>query len=380
MPIRALSTPPDPRLFPAPLDVANPALSHDAHTSHSILAIRQPDRAGPPSGAVRKAASRMIGGPSVDADADADVLSSALPTHVSKAAHEPVVAKPRSARARVPRRDTPRSPLTRDLFDGGHGTGESDDLDEDDLAAIARGLEQRTAALKLGVRATHARRIGAVDAALAKLQLAVAGADGAKVHPNTHRATTPTRLASTDNTHTHADGHRARSQQDARDRRRLLNRVGVDLAATSRSFGSAVDARVRDASNKVLRGAPSRFAAEAAASGVMTVGTTTNDKNAKAKGPGRSTKSVVKPVADDPDAEVTGELKFNAQSVKTQPLRDWLLAHFDKPYPDDEDKIKLAEASGMTRAQVGNWFINARVRIWRPMVLRLGEEIERESD
>ena len=322
----------------------------------------------------------MIGGPSVDADADADVLSSALPTHVSKAAHDPVVAKPPSARARVPRRDTPRSPLTRDLFDGGHGTSESDDLDEDDLAAIARGLEQRTAALKLGVRATHARRIGAVDAALAKLQLAVAGADGAKVHPNTHRATTPTRLASTDNTHTHADGHRARSQQDARDRRRLLNRVGVDLAATSRSFGSAVDARVRDASNKVLRGAPSRFAAEAAASGVMTVGTTTNDKNAKAKGPGRSTKSVVKPVADDPDAEVTGELKFNAQSVKTQPLRDWLLAHFDKPYPDDEDKIKLAEASGMTRAQVGNWFINARVRIWRPMVLRLGEEIERESD
>ena len=323
----------------------------------------------------------MIGGPSVDADADADVLSSALPTHVSKAAHEPVVAKPRSARARVPRRDTPRSPLTRDLFDGGHGTSESDDLDEDDLAAIARGLEQRTAALKLGVRATHARRIGAVDAALAKLQLAVAGADGAKVHPNTPRATTPTRLDATDNTHTHADGHRARSQQDARDRRRLLNRVGVDLAATSRSFGSAVDARVRDASNKVLRGAPSRFAAEAAASGVITVGTTTNDKNAKAKGPGRSQKSVkLKPVADDPDAEVTGELKFNAQSVKTQPLRDWLLAHFDKPYPDDEDKVKLAEASGMTRAQVGNWFINARVRIWRPMVLRLGEEIERESD
>ena len=339
----------------------------------------------------------MIGGPS-SPDADADV-SSALPTHVSKAAHEPVASKPRSARARVPRRDTPRSPLTRDLFDGGgHGTSESDDLDEDDLAAIARGLEQRTAALKLEVRAKLARRIGAVDAALAKLQLAVAGADGAKVHPNTHRATTPTRLASTDNTHTHADGHRARSQQDARDRRRLLNRVGVDLAATSRSFGSAVDARVRAASNEVLRGA-SRFAAEAAsARDVMTVGTTTtNDgerrrasrddaktamtKNAKAKGPRPgSTKKVVKPpVADDPEAEVIGELKFNAQSVKTQPLRDWLLAHFDKPYPDDEDKVRLAEASGMTRAQVGNWFINARVRTWRPMVLDLGEEIERES-
>ena len=69
--------------------------------------------------------------------------------------------------------------------------------------------------------------------------------------------------------------------------------------------------------------------------------------------------------------------RFNAQSVKTQPLRDWLLKHFDKPYPEDADKLVLAECSGMTRAQVGNWFINARVRIWRPMVLRLGEEIER---
>ena len=231
-----------------------------------------------------------------------------------------------------------------------------------------------------------------MDAALAKLQLAVAGAQ-------TH-APALERLDATDDTapRAAAEGHRARSQQDARDRRRLLNRVGVDLAATSRSFGSAVDARVRAASNEVLRGA-SRFAAEAAsARDVMTVGTTTtNDgerrrasrddaktamtKNAKAKGPRPgSTKKVVKlPVADDPEAEVIGELKFNAQSVKTQPLRDWLLAHFDKPYPDDEDKVRLAEASGMTRAQVGNWFINARVRTWRPMVLDLGEEIERES-
>jgi hypothetical protein len=29
----------------------------------------------------------------------------------------------------------------------------------------------------------------------------------------------------------------------------------------------------------------------------------------------------------------------------------------------------------MTRGQVGNWFINARVRIWRPMVLSLGDEL-----
>ena len=46
--------------------------------------------------------------------------------------------------------------------------------------------------------------------------------------------------------------------------------------------------------------------------------------------------------------------------------------------PSDAQRERLARASGMSRAQVGNWFINARVRIWRPMILRLGEQIEDE--
>jgi len=71
-------------------------------------------------------------------------------------------------------------------------------------------------------------------------------------------------------------------------------------------------------------------------------------------------------------------VKFNAQSRRTQPLRDFLVAHFDHPYPSDAQRERLARASGMSRAQVGNWFINARVRIWRPMILRLGEQIEDE--
>ena len=71
-------------------------------------------------------------------------------------------------------------------------------------------------------------------------------------------------------------------------------------------------------------------------------------------------------------------MKFNAQSRRTQPLRDFLVAHFDHPYPSDAQREHLARASGMSRAQVGNWFINARVRIWRPMILKLGEQIEDE--
>ncbi|XP_027767846.1 BEL1-like homeodomain protein 9 [Solanum pennellii] len=49
-------------------------------------------------------------------------------------------------------------------------------------------------------------------------------------------------------------------------------------------------------------------------------------------------------------------------------LRAWLFDHFLHPYPTDSDKIMLAKQTGLSRNQVSNWFINARVRVWKPMV------------
>ncbi|KAL0390683.1 UNVERIFIED_CONTAM: BEL1-like homeodomain protein 1 [Sesamum calycinum] len=49
-------------------------------------------------------------------------------------------------------------------------------------------------------------------------------------------------------------------------------------------------------------------------------------------------------------------------------LRAWLFEHFLHPYPKDSDKQMLARQTGLTRSQVSNWFINARVRLWKPMV------------
>ncbi|KAL2477055.1 BEL1-like homeodomain protein 6 [Forsythia ovata] len=49
-------------------------------------------------------------------------------------------------------------------------------------------------------------------------------------------------------------------------------------------------------------------------------------------------------------------------------LRAWLFEHFLHPYPKDSDKTMLARQTGLTRSQVSNWFINARVRLWKPMV------------
>ncbi|KAE8667399.1 BEL1-like homeodomain protein 7 [Hibiscus syriacus] len=55
-------------------------------------------------------------------------------------------------------------------------------------------------------------------------------------------------------------------------------------------------------------------------------------------------------------------------------LRAWLFEHFLNPYPKDSDKIMLARQTGLTRSQVSNWFINARVRLWKPMVEEMHKE------
>lgn len=61
-------------------------------------------------------------------------------------------------------------------------------------------------------------------------------------------------------------------------------------------------------------------------------------------------------------------------------LRAWLFEHFLHPYPNDSEKLMLATQTGLTRNQVSNWFINARVRLWKPMIEEMyKEEIEEAS-
>jgi len=49
-------------------------------------------------------------------------------------------------------------------------------------------------------------------------------------------------------------------------------------------------------------------------------------------------------------------------------LRSWLYDHFDHPYPTEEDKEMLAQQTKLTKSQVNYWMINARVRIWKPII------------
>ncbi|XP_022958582.1 homeobox protein BEL1 homolog [Cucurbita moschata] len=60
-------------------------------------------------------------------------------------------------------------------------------------------------------------------------------------------------------------------------------------------------------------------------------------------------------------------------------LRAWLFEHFLHPYPSDVDKHILARQTGLSRSQVSNWFINARVRLWKPMVEEMYLEETKEQ-
>ncbi|TVU12976.1 hypothetical protein EJB05_46643, partial [Eragrostis curvula] len=62
-------------------------------------------------------------------------------------------------------------------------------------------------------------------------------------------------------------------------------------------------------------------------------------------------------------------------------LRAWLFEHFLHPYPNDVDKQILARKTGLSRSQVSNWFINARVRLWKPMIEEMyTEEVKQQSE
>ncbi|KAI4337129.1 hypothetical protein L6164_015578 [Bauhinia variegata] len=60
-------------------------------------------------------------------------------------------------------------------------------------------------------------------------------------------------------------------------------------------------------------------------------------------------------------------------------LRAWMFQNFLHPYPKDAEKHLLAVKSGLTRSQVSNWFINARVRLWKPMIEEMYAEMNKSK-
>jgi len=69
-------------------------------------------------------------------------------------------------------------------------------------------------------------------------------------------------------------------------------------------------------------------------------------------------------------SENSGKHDKNARKI----LSAWLWDHFYptdtrlKPIPTREEKEDLARQTGLTPTQVGDWFVNARARLWKPYI------------
>jgi hypothetical protein len=65
----------------------------------------------------------------------------------------------------------------------------------------------------------------------------------------------------------------------------------------------------------------------------------------------------------------------NLPKPVTQALKQWLFAHASNPYPTDTEKRELCDRLRLSHAQVNNWFINARRRYLKKIVVSTNEMI-----
>ncbi|EFJ50556.1 homeodomain protein, partial [Volvox carteri f. nagariensis] len=58
----------------------------------------------------------------------------------------------------------------------------------------------------------------------------------------------------------------------------------------------------------------------------------------------------------------------NLPRAAVQSLKLWVFNHIVHPYPSEDEKEVLCANTGLDLLQLNNWFINARVRIWKPLI------------
>ncbi|KAG2386659.1 hypothetical protein C9374_002403 [Naegleria lovaniensis] len=74
----------------------------------------------------------------------------------------------------------------------------------------------------------------------------------------------------------------------------------------------------------------------------------------------------------------TNAKRFNIPKHARAVLMEWLERHFDHPYPSEEEKEELCKTTKLTMSQINTWFVNSRIRIWKPKV-EPGQKEEKTS-
>ena len=100
-------------------------------------------------------------------------------------------------------------------------------------------------------------------------------------------------------------------------------------------------------------------------------------KRATPSGSGARRAGVVSPKKDSAGGSgktvgnASRKQRANLSRHATCALKLWLHDNFEHPYPSDEQKLQLIKSCHVNISQLNNWFINTRVRYWKPAVERL---------
>jgi hypothetical protein len=63
--------------------------------------------------------------------------------------------------------------------------------------------------------------------------------------------------------------------------------------------------------------------------------------------------------------------KHNHSKVATDILKQWFATHLTDPFPTDQEKQRLSEATQLSVTQISTWFINERKRVLKPLRLAI---------
>ena len=126
---------------------------------------------------------------------------------------------------------------------------------------------------------------------------------------------------------------------------------------------------------------PPRTSSRSSSSSSSSSGNTSSASLPNSSSPPSSSRPIrkVRRVVNPPPPNSTSTKRSYFHKHSTAPLKQWLQVNMSDPYPSSEVKSELSTVSGLTYEQVQHWFINARMRVWRPMLRRQKEEQERRQ-
>eukprot|EP00127_Corallochytrium_limacisporum_P003747 Clim_evm79s152 gene=Clim_evmTU79s152 len=142
---------------------------------------------------------------------------------------------------------------------------------------------------------------------------------------------------------------------------------------STESSRSAIKKRKRDAVDSDNSSSYKDYTTVASTSDSNGQGTEGNKTTASSLTNIQETDKATDPVESDdgPQRKPRKKHRVNYRKSAVALLKSWLFNHMEHPYPTDEEKLQLAEQTNLTVYQIGDWFINARRRILKPMLAQM---------